>query len=236
MNKNNSSLSFFDHLDELRGRLTKCIISIVVMACIFYAFIDKIFAWIIKPVGKVFFTAPGDAFGAQITLTVLGGVLLSFPFILYQIWAFVAQGLKPQEKKYVFFFAPFSLGLFILGALFGYFVMVPISIKFLLSFSSDFIQPMITVKNYISFVGTWILACGITFELPLVLMFLTKIGIATPAFLIDKRRHAIVIILIVSAVITPSTDCISQLIMAVPLIILYEIGIFVSQLTYKKSF
>lgn len=232
MNKSNPKFSFFDHLDELIRRLTQCLIVMAVMACVFYAFIDKMLSFIIKPVGKVYFTAPGDAFTARMTLTILGGLLLSLPFILYQIWAFIAEGLKPDEKKYVLFFGPFSLGLFFMGAMFGYFVMVPISIQFLLSFSSDIVQPMITVKNYISFVGTWILACGITFELPLVLMFLTKIGIATPAFLIDKRRYAIVIILIISAIITPP-DCVSQIIMAIPLIVLYEIGIIVSRMTYR---
>ena len=120
-----------------------------------------------------------------------------------------------------------------LGAVFAYFVTIPISIRFLLSFSTDLIVPMITVKSYISFVGTMLLAFGVIFELPLVLMFLTKIGIATPAFLMQKRKHAIIIILVVSAFITPP-DFITQLIMAVPLVILYEVGIVASKLTYRE--
>lgn len=233
MNKSPKDLSFFDHFDELRSRLIKSILSLLVASGLFYIFVDKVFALLIKPVGKLVFTAPGEAFVARIMLALFGGLFLALPVILYQIWRFVAAGLRESEIKYVRFFAPCSFFLFILGALFAYFVTIPISIRFLLSFSTDLIVPMITIKSYISFVGTMLLAFGVVFELPLVLMFLTKIGIATPAFLIEKRKYAVIIILIVSALITPP-DFITQLIMAVPLVILYEVGIFASKLTYRE--
>jgi len=233
MNKSPEELSFFAHYEELRSRLIKSIISVLVAACLFYMIVDKVFAFVIKPVGKLVFTAPGEAFIARITLTLFGGLFLALPVILYQIWRFVAAGLREHEAKYVRIFAPCSFVLFIIGALFAYCIAVPISIRFLLSFSNDLIIPMITVKNYISFVGTMLLAFGIVFELPLVLMFLTKIGIATPAFLAQRRKYAIVIILALSALITPP-DFVTQLIMAVPLIILYEAGIIASRWTYSK--
>lgn len=231
-NKENLALSFFDHLDELRARFIKSILSFLAATCVFYVFAKDILHILVKPIGKLIFTSPSDAFMAHVTLSLWGGLFLSFPVILYQIWQFVSSGLMPKERHYIFIFGPFSLFLFIVGALFAYFVMIPISLKFLLAFSSEWIVPMIEIKNYISFVGTLILSFGVVFEMPLILMFLTKIGIATPAFLSQKRRHAIILILIVSAILTPP-DVISQILMALPLIVLYEISILVSKLTYR---
>jgi len=231
-NKSLRNISYLDHIGELQTRLIKSIVAIFVASCLFYIVIDEVFTILVKPVGQLVFTAPGEAFVARIMLTLLGGFFLALPIVLYQTWQFVATGLKEYEAQYIKFFAPCSFLLFVTGSLFAYFITVPISIRFLLSFSSYSIVPMITVKNYISFVGTMVLAFGIVFELPLVLMFLTKIGIATPAFLTQKRKYAVVIILIVSAFITPP-DFITQLIMAVPLIILYEAGIIASKLTYR---
>jgi len=227
-------LSFYEHLEELRNRLIKSVLAVILATVCFYLFVDQFLALMIQPVGRLVFTAPGEAFIARMMLALFGGLVLALPIVLYQIWSFVAAGLKEREVKYIKFFAPFSFILFISGVLFAHFIAVPISIRFLLSFSTDIVVPMITVKSYISFVVTMFLAMGVVFELPLVLMFLTKIGIASPAFLMDKRRHAIVIILIVSAIITPP-DFITQLIMAGPLIILYEIGIFMSKFVYTGS-
>lgn len=234
MNQRVNDLSFFEHLDELRSRLIKSFAAVVVAACVCYSFIDSVLEVLIRPVGRVVFTSPSDAFVARVTLAVCGGIMLAFPVILYQIWRFVSDGLKAREKKYVYVFGPCSLILFVAGALFAYFIMIPVSIKFLLSFSTDLIVPMITLQNYISFVGMLVLAFGVVFELPLVLMFLTQIGVVTPQFLSEKRRHAIVLILIVSAVITPP-DAVTQLIMAGPLMVLYEIGILASRLVRSKN-
>ncbi|OGX40223.1 MAG: twin arginine-targeting protein translocase TatC [Omnitrophica WOR_2 bacterium RIFCSPLOWO2_12_FULL_50_9] len=233
MSRNPDDLSFVGHLEELRSRLIKSLLAVLVAACFFYAFIDKILVVLIQPVGKVVFTSPADAFVARVTLTLYGGVLLALPVIIYQVWRFVAVGLKDNERKYIFLLAPFSLLFFLAGGLFAYFIMIPVSLRFLLSFSSDFIVPMITIKNYISFVGMMILAFGAVFELPMVLVFLTKIGIVTPQFLAEKRRHAIVFILIVSALLTPP-DAVTQIIMSVPLVVLYEIGIMACRLTRRS--
>ena len=231
--KDNTVSSFFDHLDELRARFIKSILAFFVAACSSYAFAGHFLGILARPVGKLIFTSPADAFMAQVTLSLWAGLFLAFPVILYQIWQFVCVGLTEKERRYVLVFGPLSFILFFSGAAFGYFAMIPISLKFLLGFSSDFIVPMIEIKNYISFVGTFVLAFGIVFELPLILMFLTKIGIATPAFLAQKRRHAIILILIVSAILTPP-DVISQILMALPLMVLYEISIWLSRLTYRE--
>ncbi len=227
-------LSFFGHLDELRSRLIKAVVAVVICSCIFYVFIDAILAAIIKPVGQLVFTSPTDAFFSRMILTLFGGFFLSLPFILYHIWAFVSIGLTQKERKHVMFFGPFSFLLFVAGGVFAYFIVIPISLRFLLSFSSRLLVPMIAIDKYITFVGMLILAGGIIFELPLVLVFLTKIGIATPEFLRQKRKHAIVLILIVSAILTPP-DVITQILLSVPLIVLYEIGIFFSRLTLKNK-
>jgi len=193
---------------------------------------DMLLNIVMRPIGRVVFTSPEEAFVAQLNLALLTGFILSLPFTLCQIWQFISLGLTLEEKKYIRLFGPCSLICFLAGVLFAYFVMIPVSLKFLLNFSSDFFVPMITVDRYISFVGTWIFASGVVFELPLALGFLAKIGIATPEFLRQKRPYAIVGILIVSAIITPP-DVVSQLLMSVPLILLYEIGIFVTRLTYQ---
>ncbi|MBN1869127.1 MAG: twin-arginine translocase subunit TatC [Candidatus Omnitrophica bacterium] len=233
MSKSSGDLSFFAHYEELRIRLIKCVIAFLVSSCLFYAVVDKVLAYIVKPVGQLVFTAPGEAFIARIMLALLGGLFLSLPVVLYQVWRFVAEGLKEHEARYARVFAPCSLLLFIIGGLFAYFIAVPVSLRFLLSFSSSLIVPMITIKNYISFVGTMLLAFGMIFELPLVLMFMAKVGMVSPAFLAQRRRYAIIIILTVSAIMTPP-DVVTQLIMAVPLILLYEVGIIAARLVFAK--
>jgi len=234
MSKRADDLSLLEHVKELRVRLIKSVVAIILATCVVYAFIDPILEFVIRPVGRLIFTSVADAFVARIILSLLGGVLVSLPYTLFHIWQFVSVGLKDHEKKYIILFAPTSFLLFICGVLFGYFVMIPIALNFLLSFATESMVPMITIKNYISFVGMLILAFGTVFELPLILLFLTKIGIATPEFLIQKRKHAVVLMLIVSALITPP-DIITQLMMAGPLIVLYEIGILVSKFAYQKN-
>lgn len=226
--------TFWGHLEELRSRLIKSLLAFVICACLFFIYVDPVLHFIVEPVGHLVFTSPGEAFSARVNLALLGGFLLALPVILYQIWQFVALGLTEQEKRYVKILGPVSLVCFIAGIVFAYFVLIPISLQFLLSFSAGWMQPMITVDKYISYVGTLLFGSGIVFELPLFLFFLTKIGIATPEFLKQHRRYAIVIILIISAVVTPPDVC-SQLLMAAPLLILYEVGIWVAYWATKEQ-
>ena len=172
--------SFFAHLHELRGRLLKVLAALALCSCVMYAFLDPLLRFLLKPVGRLVFTSPEEAFNARMMLAVMGGFLLSLPYTVFQIWRFVASALTPQEKKYVKIFGPLSLCFFIFGVLFGYFVILPVSFNFLLGFASPWMVPMITVDKYISFVGTIIFASGFTFELPLIIAFLARIGIATP--------------------------------------------------------
>ncbi|MBF0522771.1 MAG: twin-arginine translocase subunit TatC [Candidatus Omnitrophica bacterium] len=236
MTKNLNDFSFWDHLEELRSRLIKMIVVFCLFSCLVYAFfVDRILFCVTKPVGKLFFTSPPAAFMARFSLAMWGGFFLTIPFILYQIWQFVALGLKTHEQKYVLLFGLSSLGLFICGGVFAFWVMIPVTVRFLLSFQSAYLLPLLTVNDYLSFVGTFILACGLAFEVPLAVLFLTKIGLVTPQFLAEKRRHAIIGILIISAVITPTTDIVTQAVMSVPLFILYEMSIFASKFVHPRE-
>jgi len=225
-------LTLTEHLEELRGSIVKSVISILICSCLIYSYINALLPFLIKPVGKLVFIAPQEAFIANIKIAFFGGLFLASPFVIYQIWKFVSAGLEKNEKKYVLMFGPVSFIFFVLGAGFGYFIIIPIGINFLLGFATDFVTPMITISKYISFVGALTFAFGAIFQLPLVSLFLTKIGVVTPAFLSSKRRHAIVFIFIAAALLTPP-DAITQCLMAVPLIVLYEIGIILSKFAYR---
>lgn len=226
-------LTLTEHLEELRSRVFKSVIFLIAASCILYNFAGTILRHLVKPVGKLVFIAPQEAFISNIKIAFFGGLLLSSPFIIYHIWKFVSAGMEKNEKKYAIMFGPFSFIFFIIGVSFGYFIIVPIGVKFLLGFATDFMVPMISVAKYISFVGTLSFAFGAVFQLPLIELFLTKIGIVTPKLLSSKRRHAIVIIFIVAATMTPP-DVITQSLMALPLIMLYELGIVFSKIAYKK--
>ena len=227
-------LTFFQHLEELRSRIIKSLIFVIVVSCILFNLTDKILLNIVRPVGSLIFIEPAEAFIANIKIAFWGGLFLSSPFILYQIWQFLLSGLNTNERRYVFIFGPLSFIFFMLGAGFGYFIIVPIGIKFLLSFSTDFIVPAISLGRYVSFVGVLTFAFGAIFEIPLVILFLARLGIVTPAFLSTKRRHAVVIIFILAAILTPP-DVITQCLMAGPLMILYELSVFFSKLACKRS-
>lgn len=226
-------LTLLEHIEELRARILKSAVFLIVISCLVYAYVDTILSVLVKPVGKLVFIAPQEAFTSKVAIAFLGGLFLSAPFMLYQIWRFISSALKTDEKRYTLIFAPLSLIFFIAGSIFGYIIIVPIGMKFLLGFATDFLTPAITISKYVSFIGTLTLAFGIVFELPLISLFLTKIGVITPVFLSNKRRHAIVLIFIIAAMLTPP-DVITQVLMAVPLLVLYEVGIIFSRLAYRR--
>ena len=232
MEKNPKHLPFWEHLEELRGRIIRSIIAIVIASCFFYPYVGRVIPLLLKPIGRLVFTSPGEALVANLALTLLGGFLLASPFLLYQVWQFAGEGLKETERKYIFFYGPFSFALFILGVIFAYVFILPITLKFFLSYASDMVVPMITVSQYISFVATLCVSFGMVFELPLVIVFLTRIGVVTPEFLRQKRKHAIVAIFVISAFLTPP-DYVSQFLMAIPMLGLYEIGVIFSKMVYR---
>jgi sec-independent protein translocase protein TatC len=226
--------SFFKHIEELRSRLIKSAGAFVLAFCLCYRFIGPLIPKIIAPAGHLVFTAPSEAFSAYMLVGAVMALIVASPYIVYQIWAFIGAALKPSEKKFVIIFAPLSLLFFLSGAAFAFFITVPMAYRFLMSFSSEYLIPMVTVKNYLGFLGHMMIAFGVAFELPLILAFLAKIGIASPEYLRQMRRHAIMIILVVAALMTPP-DIASMLTLAVPLMILYEVGIIFVKLFYKPQ-
>ena len=226
-------LTLVEHLQELRTRIIKSLIFIVFTTAVVYSLVDSILPILVKPVGQLIFIAPQEAFIANIKIAFFLGLFFSSPYLVYQIWAFISKGRKENEKRYVLIFGPLSFILFVLGVIFGYFIIVPIGMKFLLSFSSELVRPAITISRYISFIATLIFSFAIIFQLPLICLFLTKVRVVTPRFLIQRRKYMVVSMFILAAALTPP-DVITQVLMAIPLLVLYEIGIIFSKLAYRN--
>lgn len=174
-------------------------------------------------------------FMMALTASAIIGLLFAFPYIFWEIWRFVKPGLKMTEKKASRGAVFFVTMLFFMGILFGYYIVAPFAINFLVNFQIDpSIENQFDIQSYIGVLATLTLACGITFQLPMAIFVLTKVGVVTPKFLRDYRKHAIVVLLIVAAIITPSPDMISQVLVAIPLYILYEVSVLVSQKEYRR--
>jgi sec-independent protein translocase protein TatC len=241
-------MSFFDHLEELRWRLIKAIIGVVIGMIVCWIFIDWIMNQaLLKPVMDVNAKLPpGHApfhlqnlkpFGQlflYMQVAIIGGAVVSLPNILYQIWAFIAPGLLAKERKYIRAIVFFSTFCFLAGVAFAYFVMLPAALSFFATFGTSAIENNIAVNEYMNFIISVMLSAGIVFELPMVSWFLSRLGILTPKFMRKYRRHAIVAIFILAAVLTPGTDPVSQVLLAVPLMGLYEISILVSAWASRK--
>jgi sec-independent protein translocase protein TatC len=234
-------LPFTSHLEELRSRLIICTVAVVLGFVISYFFSEQLFHILVKPLQKelppdslLIFTGLPEAFFVYLKLSFFAGIFLSAPVLLWEIWGFVAPGLYDHEKKYIFPFVIFSTLLFFIGVLFCYFVVFPFAFKFFMGYSSDIIKPLPSVKEYLSFSCKLLLAFGIIFELPIFILFLAKLGIVNEKMLRTQRKFAILGIFIVSAILTPP-DVVSQILMAIPLMALYEISIYVAKLFGKKS-
>ncbi len=163
------------------------------------------------------------------------GLIFSFPNVVYQLWKFIAPALKQKEKKYIKWIVLFTTFCFLCGITFAYFVMLPLTLQFAAQFGSPTIENNFSVDEYLSIILSIMLGAGLVFELPMLSFFLSSIGILTPKLMRKYRRHSIVVIMVLAAFLTPGTDPVSQLLLAVPLVILYEISIFVSKIFQKKS-
>ena len=230
----NKIQSLLPHLDELRRRLIVILLGFIVATLVCYNFAGQILPFLIHPAAHLIFTSPLEGFSAYMTIAAVMGFIVCLPLTLFQVWSFIGCALRPQERQFILIFGPLSLVFFLMGVAFAFYVAIPLTYKFLMSFSSQYMQPMITVSSYMGFLVNMVIAFGVTFELPLILAFLAMIGIASPEFLRQKRRHAIMIIFIIATIITPP-DIISQVLLALPLIILYEVGIIFVGFTYKHK-
>ena len=234
-------LPFSAHLEELRRRVVVCLIAITVGFLPCYAFKEKIFEFIAIPLiaslpddnSWMIFTGVTEAFFTYLKVSFLAGVFLSIPVIFYQLWLFVAPGLHAKEKKVVIPFVLFSTLFFVTGASFGYFVVFPFGFQFLLSFATDIIRPFPSLKEYLSFATKLLIAFGLVFELPLITFFLAKVGVITHRTLSRNRRYFIVMAFLASAALTPP-DVVTQMLMAGPILILFEISVLVARIFGRK--
>ena len=223
-------MSLIGHMEELRRRLIICVLTVLACSIFSYFYSDKILAILKRPFPhSLVFIAPQEAFVITLKIALFGGIIFALPMIIYHVWQFISSGLKKKEKRYLLFYSPFSLLLFLIGASFAYFLVVPVGLRFLLSFGGSSLEPMISISKYLSFITLMILAFGIVFELPLVLMFLVMIGIVSPQLLAKKRKVFIIAIFVLAAILTPP-DVFTQILLALPLIILYEVSIWLAKI------
>lgn len=234
-------ITFTSHLEELRKRIIICIGAVAVGFLASYFFSEQIFTILVKPLKEelppdslLIFTGLPEAFLVYLKLAFFAALFLSSPVILWQVWCFIAPGLYDREKKYVYPFVIFSTLFFVAGVSFGYFIVFPLAFKFFMGYSTELIKPLPSVKEYLSFSCKMLLAFGIVFELPLFVLFLAKIGVVNERMLRSQRKFAILGIFIAAAVLTPP-DVVSQILMAFPLIVLYEISILVTKFFGKKA-
>lgn len=230
-------MPFLDHLEELRWTILRSLIAVVLGAVVCYLFSREIVTFL-RSLGpedlKLIYLAPTEGFMIYIKVAIFSGLVLSMPYVVYEFWKFIVPGLLEKEKKLVPPIVAFTVLCFATGASFAALVIIPLGLKFLLSFQTDFLTASITIGKYLGFVVTIILVFGVVFELPVLSFFLTKIGILTPEFLRRNRRYGIVLIFIMAAVLTPP-DIFTQLMLAGPLIMLYEISIWVSRMVKSKE-
>lgn len=223
-------LTIVEHLEELRHRLIISLVSVLIGSLLSYAATPRILEFISRPVGRLIFLTPYEAFFTYIKIALFCGIFLSSPVVVYQLWRFVSIGLKPDEKRYVLFFAPFSLVLFIAGGSFALFIIIPYGMKFLLSFATDSVMPMLSVGRYVSTVGWLLVISGIAFQLPIAITLLSRIGVLSYQILKKNRKYALLTIFIIAAMITPGPDIFSQIALSIPLLILYELGIWLAKI------
>lgn len=241
MNDENE-MSFLEHLEELRWRIIKSALGIIVGALIAGIFINFIMDDILlrpatntNPPLKLQNIKPFGQFTLYMEVLFFGGILLSLPNLLFQLWKFIEPALKPNERKYISSIVIFSSLCFLAGIVFSYFVLLPTALSFFATFGSSSIENIIAVNEYFSFIISAMLAAGLVFELPMVSFFLSKIGILKPEFMRKYRKHAVILILLTAGILTPSPDITSQLLLAGPLFILYEISILICKFSQKKS-
>jgi len=229
----NEKMPFTSHLEELRTRLIRVFTVVAALFVVCYFFKERLFRILTAPLedilpdkGSMIFTSLPEAFFTYLKVSFFAAVLLSSPYILYQIWKFVSPGLYEKEKRYVAPFVISSTIFFIGGALFAYYIVFPFGFRFFLAFGTEFIKPMLSVREFLSFSMKVLLAFGVVFELPIFMFFLAKIGIVNSRMLVKNRKYAILLAFVAAAILTPP-DVVTQVLMAIPLLILYEISVWV---------
>lgn len=242
MAQDEKDMSFLEHLEELRWRIIKALIGVVLGSVIVGIFIDWIINYVLFAPAKstvppltIINLKPYGQFLLYMEVILIGGVILSIPNIIFQFWKFIEPALKPSERKYIVSIVLFTTLCFLTGVVFSYYLLLPAALGFFAGFGTTIIENNIAADEYLSFVISMVLASGLVFELPMASFFLSKIGILKPEFMRKYRRHAVIAILLIAAIVTPGPDITSQVLLAIPLFILYEISILICKYSQRKK-
>lgn len=228
------SMSLVDHLQEFRKRLIISIIAVVVGSGVCYFYAAELVHFITAPAGKLYYMSPGEAFFTYLKVSFFAGFLAALPVVLYQVWAFVLPALSIKERLATIILVPSSVLLFFTGLTFSYMLVLPAGMKFFMGFATEDLQPMLSLGQYLSFVISFLLPFGFIFELPLVIIVLAKIGILNSKMLLDKNKHVLVLSFVVGAFISPTPDVLSQTMVAVPILVMYQVSIFIVKYILRK--
>jgi len=227
------------HLGELRKRLTY--VAIVVVVCVIAAFIEKdwVFFVLLRPlkytqVTELTTLGVTEAFMQVLKVSIYAGLIICLPYILYQFWAFIMPALYENEKRSVVPYVAFTTGLFVAGVAFAYFVVLPVGLRFMVGYGGEFFNQLLQAEKYITFVSMFLLAFGVVFELPLVMMLLAWAGLVDHVKMRKVRKYAVLVMAVVAMVLTPSQDPLSMALMLIPLLLLYEFGIWLSRTAAKR--
>jgi len=233
-------MSLTGHLGELRRVLIAS--GLALMGCsliTFLVFGDWLFLFFVQPLKDlavpVIAIRVGEAFLTKVRISLLGGFVLAFPLIMWQVGSFILPALNKQERRLAIFLFPVSIVLFAAGLAFAYFTVFPLAVRFLLLVATGGLTPMITVREYVSFVVAFFIPFGLIFELPLVIYLLARLGLVTPPGLMGKRKYVLLLTFVLAAFLTPGADVISQIMMAVPMLVLYEISIGIAYVVHRRA-
>jgi len=235
--KNQANNTIWTHLNELRRRLIICLAVIAAGIVLAFIFADRLFqvlVWPAKGINLIFIDVT-EMLGTYMQVCLVAGIIVAMPVLVYQLIAFVAPALTPSEKKWVWIVLPFIILMFLAGVAFSYFVLLPPAMQFLISFGADIATPQIRIGNYVSLVGRLLLATGLIFETPVVTTFLARMGVTSSRWMAQQRKWAIIFAFILGAIITPTLDPVNQTLVAVPLIVLYEMSIWLAKLVEHRK-
>ncbi len=232
--RKDGSMSLIAHLEELRKRLIYSIVAVAVGSGAAYFYIDEIMHYLTAPAGKLYYMQPAEAFFTYLKIAVFGGFLLALPVIFYEIWRFILPALTVRERKALLLIVPLSVVLFVVGIAFSFTLVLPAAIRFFIGFGTDNLEPLFSLGKYLDFVLAFILPFGFIFELPLVIVILAKLGFVSAAFLWKQQRIVVFLSFVIGAVISPTPDVFSQTMIAVPMILLYEISYVIVRFVLRK--
>ena len=228
------TMSLVAHLTELRSRLIKCLVAIGLGSCVGYYFIDEIMHYLTLPAGKLYYMQPSEAFFTYLKVAVAAGFLIALPVIFYQVWRFFLPALTRTERMVLGLIVPSSVLLFFGGLAFSFFLVLPAAVQFFMGFGNAELEALFSVDKYFDFVIWFVLPFGFVFELPLVIIILAKIGLIGSSFLRKYQRIVIFLVFVIAAVITPTPDVFTQTMIALPMIVLYEVGYLIVRYIMRK--